>query len=140
MNNLPKFGALDGRQRVFLPVNRTLRQGQIEFGKGNRCGAHAPCFGHRQKHIHRRNPQFEALHIVGGLHILAARCQVSLAVIGDIEHAHTVLGDQIGVELAHQRRLVDFGEMGGIAKAALAAHKVNTRRETEVVMLVSPCR
>jgi hypothetical protein len=27
----------------------------------------------------------------------------------------------------------------GIAKAALAAPKVNTRRETEVVMLVSPC-
>ena len=93
--DLKKLAALDGWQRVFLAVHRALAQGQIKLAESNRCGASAPALSHGEEGVHSWHAQLESSHVSRCAHQFLAGGQVALAVVSDVEHAHTALSDQV---------------------------------------------
>ncbi len=98
-----KFLGHDGRQRIFLPVDGALLQGEVDFGEGDRRGIGADGLGEHQKQWRRRHAQLHALHVLG-LHDHLVGGDMTLPVIG--ERDDPVLGlvvvtpGKIGKQLA----------------------------------------
>src|SRR5215472_3155007 len=102
--HLVELVALDGRQRILLPVDGALAQREIELADVERRRARAPGLRHRAEGVDLGDAQLESLHVVDRVDRFRTGGEVPLAVVGRADDAHRALGDQLAVHLVDDRR------------------------------------